>query len=137
MNENGEARSAKTGSVSQKAPRSLSRTVEWPSRKSVLSGAASRSARVSVCVGTAWAATLAGVSLALGAFLGGLVVADTEFRHQALADLTAESVSDLDKRVRTRHRRKNLEDTGELRGQAELRNQVSIFHVDPGPSTKR
>jgi CPA2 family monovalent cation:H+ antiporter-2 len=39
------------------------------------------------CIGTAWAATLAGVSLALGAFLGGLVVADSEFRHQALADL--------------------------------------------------
>jgi CPA2 family monovalent cation:H+ antiporter-2 len=40
-----------------------------------------------LCVGTAWAATGAGVSLALGAFLGGLVVADSEYRHQALADL--------------------------------------------------
>ena len=34
-------------------------------------------------------------------------------------------------------RRKNLADTGELRRQAELRNQFSAFHVDPGPSAKR
>jgi hypothetical protein len=34
-------------------------------------------------------------------------------------------------------RRKNLQDTGELRLQAELRNQFSAFHVDPGPSVKR
>ena len=40
-----------------------------------------------VCIGTAWAASLAGVSLALGAFLAGLVVAGSEYRDQALADL--------------------------------------------------
>lgn len=40
-----------------------------------------------VCIGTAWIATLSGVSMALGAFLAGLVVADSEYRHQALADL--------------------------------------------------
>lgn len=40
-----------------------------------------------VCFGTAWAVSLAGVSLALGAFLGGLVVSGSEFRHQALTDL--------------------------------------------------
>lgn len=40
-----------------------------------------------VCLGTAWAATGAGLSLALGAFLGGLVVAGSEYRHQALSDL--------------------------------------------------
>ena len=40
-----------------------------------------------VCVGTAWVVSLAGVSLALGAFLAGLVVAGSEYRHQALADL--------------------------------------------------
>jgi hypothetical protein len=34
-------------------------------------------------------------------------------------------------------RRTNLEATGELRSQAELRNQFSAFHIDPGPSTKR
>jgi CPA2 family monovalent cation:H+ antiporter-2 len=40
-----------------------------------------------VCLGIAWIGSLAGVSLALGAFLAGVVVADTEFRHQALAEL--------------------------------------------------
>jgi hypothetical protein len=35
------------------------------------------------------------------------------------------------------HRRRNLAATGELRSQAELRNQFSAFHVDPGPSVKR
>ncbi len=40
-----------------------------------------------VCFGTAWVVSLAGVSLALGAFLAGLVVAGSEFRHQAMADL--------------------------------------------------
>jgi CPA2 family monovalent cation:H+ antiporter-2 len=39
------------------------------------------------CFGTAYAVTGAGISLALGAFLGGLVVAGSEFRHQAMADL--------------------------------------------------
>jgi hypothetical protein len=34
-------------------------------------------------------------------------------------------------------RRKNLAATGELRHQAELRNQYSAFHVDPGPSVRR
>jgi hypothetical protein len=34
-------------------------------------------------------------------------------------------------------RRKNLADTGELRRQAELRNQFSAFHVDPGPTVRR
>ncbi|MEM7164413.1 MAG: cation:proton antiporter [Planctomycetota bacterium] len=40
-----------------------------------------------VCFGTAWVVSLAGISLALGAFLAGLVVAGSEFRHQALTDL--------------------------------------------------
>ena len=40
-----------------------------------------------VCFGTAWTVSLAGVSIALGAFLAGLVVAGSEFRHQAMADL--------------------------------------------------
>jgi CPA2 family monovalent cation:H+ antiporter-2 len=40
-----------------------------------------------ICVGTAWLVSAAGVSLALGAFLAGLVVADSEYRHQALSDL--------------------------------------------------
>ncbi len=40
-----------------------------------------------ICFGIAWAAAGAGISLALGAFLGGLVVASSEYRHQALSDL--------------------------------------------------
>jgi CPA2 family monovalent cation:H+ antiporter-2 len=39
------------------------------------------------CFGTAFAVTGAGISLALGAFLGGLIVASSEYRHQAMADL--------------------------------------------------
>ncbi len=33
---------------------------------------------LTLCIGTAWLTSLAGLSLALGAFLGGMVVADTE-----------------------------------------------------------
>lgn len=40
-----------------------------------------------VSLGTAWVATTAGVSLALGAFLAGLVVAGSHYRHQVLAEL--------------------------------------------------
>jgi len=42
---------------------------------------------LTICLGTAWLASQAGVSLALGAFLAGMVVADSEYRHQALSDL--------------------------------------------------
>ncbi len=40
-----------------------------------------------VCVGTAALVSTAGVSLALGAFLAGMVVAGSEYRHQAMAEL--------------------------------------------------
>jgi CPA2 family monovalent cation:H+ antiporter-2 len=40
-----------------------------------------------ICLGVAWLASYAGVSVALGAFLAGLVVSGSEFRHQALSDL--------------------------------------------------
>jgi CPA2 family monovalent cation:H+ antiporter-2 len=40
-----------------------------------------------VSIGTAWLVSGAGVSLALGAFLAGLVVAGSDYRHQALSDL--------------------------------------------------
>ena len=40
-----------------------------------------------VCFGIAWVLSMAGISLALGAFLAGLVVAGSEFRHQAMSDL--------------------------------------------------
>lgn len=42
---------------------------------------------LSLCIGTAWLTSLAGLSLALGAFLGGLVVADTEYSHRAMGDM--------------------------------------------------
>ncbi len=40
-----------------------------------------------ICIGTAWITSQAGVSLALGAFLAGMVVAGSGYRYQALADL--------------------------------------------------
>lgn len=42
---------------------------------------------LAICAGTAWLTSLAGLSLALGAFLGGMVVADTEFQHRAMGDI--------------------------------------------------
>jgi len=42
---------------------------------------------LAICVGTAWLTSLAGLSLALGAFLGGMVVADTEFQHRAMGEM--------------------------------------------------
>jgi len=42
---------------------------------------------VLVCSGIAWITSWAGLSLALGAFLAGIVLADSEYGHQALADM--------------------------------------------------
>ncbi|MCC6747457.1 MAG: cation:proton antiporter [Deltaproteobacteria bacterium] len=42
---------------------------------------------LTACVGTAWLTSLAGLSLALGAFLGGMVIADTDFQHRAMGDI--------------------------------------------------
>lgn len=42
---------------------------------------------LSLCIGTAWITAQLGLSLALGAFLGGVVVAETQFAHRALADV--------------------------------------------------
>jgi CPA2 family monovalent cation:H+ antiporter-2 len=42
---------------------------------------------LTICIGTAWVTSLAGLSLALGAFLGGMVVADTEYGRRALGDI--------------------------------------------------
>lgn len=42
---------------------------------------------LAICIGTAWLTSLAGLSLALGAFLGGLAVADTRFGHRALGEV--------------------------------------------------
>jgi CPA2 family monovalent cation:H+ antiporter-2 len=38
-------------------------------------------------IGTAWASSLLGVSMALGAFLSGLMLAESEFSHQAHAEI--------------------------------------------------
>jgi CPA2 family monovalent cation:H+ antiporter-2 len=42
---------------------------------------------LALCIGTAWLTSLAGLSLSLGAFLGGMVVADTEYGHRAMGDI--------------------------------------------------
>ncbi len=40
-----------------------------------------------ICIGTAWLTSQVGLSLALGAFLGGVVVAGTEHGHRAMGDV--------------------------------------------------
>ena len=40
-----------------------------------------------VAIGTSWLTEYVGLSLAFGAFLGGLLLAETEFRHQVAADI--------------------------------------------------
>lgn len=42
---------------------------------------------LALCIGTAWLTASAGLSLALGALLGGMVVADTEYGHRAMGDI--------------------------------------------------
>ena len=42
---------------------------------------------VLLCMGTAWLTAQAGLSLALGAFLAGLVVSESEYSHQALGEI--------------------------------------------------
>jgi len=42
---------------------------------------------VTICLCVAWLASLAGLSLALGAFLAGLLVSESDYSHQALADI--------------------------------------------------
>jgi len=40
-----------------------------------------------VCLGTAWLTSRSGLSLALGAFIAGLVISESEFSHQIFADI--------------------------------------------------
>ena len=42
---------------------------------------------ISLCLGTAWLTSQVGLSLALGAFLAGMIVADTEYGHRAMGDV--------------------------------------------------
>ena len=40
-----------------------------------------------LCLGIAWLTSLSGLSLALGAFLAGLVISESEYSHQAIAEV--------------------------------------------------
>ncbi len=40
-----------------------------------------------LCLGTAWVSSLAGLSLALGAFIAGLIISQSEYSHQALGEI--------------------------------------------------
>ncbi|MEL7239489.1 MAG: cation:proton antiporter, partial [Planctomycetota bacterium] len=42
---------------------------------------------IAICVATAWVTSIAGVSAALGVFLGGLVVSESKFRHHAFGEI--------------------------------------------------
>jgi CPA2 family monovalent cation:H+ antiporter-2 len=40
-----------------------------------------------ICLGIAWLTSMSGLSLALGAFIAGLVISESEYSHQALAEV--------------------------------------------------
>ena len=40
-----------------------------------------------ICLGIAWLSSLAGLSLALGAFIAGLIISESEYSHQAMAEV--------------------------------------------------
>jgi CPA2 family monovalent cation:H+ antiporter-2 len=40
-----------------------------------------------ICLAVAWATSIAGLSLALGAFLAGLIISESEYSHQALGNI--------------------------------------------------
>ncbi|MFZ3167422.1 MAG: cation:proton antiporter [Candidatus Methanoperedens sp.] len=42
---------------------------------------------VLICIGTAWLTSLVGLSLALGAFLAGLVISESHYGHQAFSEI--------------------------------------------------
>ena len=42
---------------------------------------------VVLCLGTAWLTSLVGLSLALGAFIAGFLISESEYSHQAIADV--------------------------------------------------
>lgn len=42
-----------------------------------------------LCLGIAWLTSLAGLSLALGAFIAGLIISESEYSHQATAEVLA------------------------------------------------
>ena len=62
-------------------PKLLSRIVRLRSQELFLLGI------VTICLAVAWASALAGLSLALGAFLAGLAISESDYSHQALGDI--------------------------------------------------
>lgn len=42
---------------------------------------------LALCLGIIWIASLAGISIALGAFLAGLIISESKYSHQALANI--------------------------------------------------
>ena len=62
-------------------PPLLRRTLAWGSRELFLV------AVVAIGVGVGWAMHAAGYSFAVGAFMAGLILSESEFRHQALSDV--------------------------------------------------
>lgn len=42
---------------------------------------------ITICTAIAWLASSIGLSLALGAFLGGLIIAESEYRHEAVGNI--------------------------------------------------
>jgi len=63
-------------------PRLLGLVLEWGSRELFLV------AVVAIGTGVGYATQMAGLSFALGAFVAGLVLSESEFSHQALSDVT-------------------------------------------------
>ncbi|HYZ86637.1 MAG TPA: cation:proton antiporter, partial [Bryobacteraceae bacterium] len=62
-------------------PKLLRRILEWGSRELFLISV------VAIGIGVGYAAYFAGLSFALGAFVAGLVLSESEFSHQALSDV--------------------------------------------------
>jgi CPA2 family monovalent cation:H+ antiporter-2 len=62
-------------------PRVLARVDQSRSREVFLL------AILALCIGAAWLTAEAGLSLALGAFLGGMLIADTDYGHRAMGDV--------------------------------------------------
>ncbi len=62
-------------------PRLLTFLVRTGSREIFLLGL------ITICIGTAWLGAEAGLSLALGAFLAGVVISESEYSYQAIADI--------------------------------------------------
>lgn len=43
---------------------------------------------LTICFSVTWIASIVGISLSLGAFLAGLIISESEYRHEAIGDIT-------------------------------------------------